>query len=411
MAGPTTVSALIHAATMVKAGVYLVARSYPLFVQNAEVMLLVAVIGGLTAFIAASMALNNMNIKRVLAYSTISQLGYMIMALGAGGYIIATEMGSGNIEGSMGYSAGVFHMMNHAFFKALLFMCAGSVIHAVATEDMRKMGGLSTKMKITSTTMLIGCMSIAGFPLLSGFWSKDLILEAMMGPSGAVFTLLFTLAMVTAFMTAFYMFRLWFMTFKGKPGEATETCHGESPKSMTVPLIILSAFAALSGYLMFIGLSGMISFSWINGAFVIGGEYGYQGMGLLEKILTSVWTYVSIAVAMLGIALAYLMYVTKDINPSRFGDGMLSRLLTARYHFPRLYDEIALKGGLEVAKGVDYLDKNMIDGTVNGITNAVVGSSESVRKIHTGHVKDYAALMAIGVVALFVIMFLISGGI
>ena len=416
MAGPTTVSALIHAATMVKAGVYLVARSYPLFVQSADVMLFVAVIGGVTAFIAATMALNNMNIKRVLAYSTISQLGYMIMALGVGGYIIATEMalGHADIDGSMGYTAGVFHMMNHAFFKALLFMCAGSVIHAVGTEDMRKMGGLSNKMKITSLTMLIGCLSIAGFPFFSGFWSKDLILESLMEPSANIFTFLFVLALITAFMTAFYMFRLWFMTFKSRPGEEPH-CHGESPKSMTVPLVILSAFAVMSGFLIFFGLSDMMSFSVVSGKFVFGG-HGHGGMELLEEIMTNVWTYVSIAVSLAGIALAYLIYAQKSIDVSRFnGDGKsgLYRLLNARYYFPQLYDNIAIKGGLGIAKGVDYLDKNLIDGTVNGITNMVVGASEPMRKIHTGHVRDYAALMVAGVIILFAVIYLMvsTGGI
>lgn len=187
MAGPTTVSSLIHAATMVKAGVYLVARAYPLFVQSRDVMLFVGMIGGITAFIAATMALNNMNIKKVLAYSTISQLGYMILALGAGGYLIAIGIDLGGdsgavyiAAGSAGFIAGCFHMVNHAFFKALLFMCSGSVIHAVGTEDMRDMGGIGKHMKITSVTMLLGSLSIAGFPLFSGFWSKDLVLEIAM---------------------------------------------------------------------------------------------------------------------------------------------------------------------------------------------------------------------------------------
>ena len=163
MAGPTTVSSLIHAATMVKAGVYLVARGYPLFIQDPEVMLFVGIIGGVTAIFAASMALNNMNIKKVLAFSTVSQLGYMILALGAGGYLIALGMQNGSEElivaGVAGYTAGCFHMMNHAFFKALLFMCSGSVIHATGTEDMRQMGGLYKHMKITSITMLLGSLS------------------------------------------------------------------------------------------------------------------------------------------------------------------------------------------------------------------------------------------------------------
>ena len=227
MEGPTTVSALIHAATMVKAGVYLVARSFPLMVQTPDVLLVVAVIGGFTALFAATMALNNPNIKRVLAYSTISQLGYMFLALGAGGYMIATANFSEAAAemGNAGYMAGMFHLMNHAFFKALLFLSAGAVIHAVHTEDMRLMGGLSKKLKITSFVMLIGALSIAGIPPLSGFWSKDEVLAAVYN-AGSVniwFYLLYVMGIVTAFLTAFYMFRLWFMTFKGegKGGNAT----------------------------------------------------------------------------------------------------------------------------------------------------------------------------------------------
>ena len=423
MAGPTTVSALIHAATMVKAGVYLTARSFPLFVQSADAMLLVAVIGGVTAFIAASMALNSVQIKRVLAYSTVSQLGYMIMALGAGGYMIAM----GDYEaGSGGYTAGVFHMMNHAFFKALLFMCAGSVIHAVGTEDMRRMGGLSRKMRITSWTMLIGSMSIAGFPFLSGFWSKDMILETMLEPSvlglpaADIFTALFVLAVITAFMTAFYMFRMWFMTFRGMPKDKTVHCHGESPTSMVAPLIILSAFAALSGFFILLGLSGYITFNVEEPTpgvieYIVGG-HGHSAEHILNAIFTSIWTYVSVAPALFGILLAWLMYSRKKINPSRLNAGGRSRLyraLSARYFFPQLYDQIALKLGYGVAKGVDYIDRNLVDGTVNELANSITGSAQSLRKVQTGYVRDYAAFMIIGLITLFLALYLgkVLGGI
>jgi NADH-quinone oxidoreductase subunit L len=426
MAGPTTVSALIHAATMVKAGVYLIARSYPLFIQNADVMLLVAIIGAVTAFIAATMALNNMNIKRVLAYSTISQLGYMVMALGAGGYLIAMEMQHGvptaGILATVGFTAGVFHMMNHAFFKALLFMGAGSVIHATGTEDMRKMGGLSKKMRKTSWTMLIGCLSIAGFPLFSGFWSKDMILEATMEPSiaglaaGDIFLFLFALAAITAFLTAFYMFRMWFMTFHGKPKDESIHCHGESPKSMTIPLIILSIFALGSGFLIFFGLGDIITFNVSgSGAYYFGGD-GHTPAHIFDAIVTNIWTYVTMGLALIGILLAYLMYARSLINPARFnanGRSRVYRFLNARYFFPELYDQIALKLGFGVAKGIDYLDKNLIDGTVNGISNAVVGGSGALRKIQTGHVRDYVSLIALGVIAIMAILALLvfSGGI
>lgn len=417
MAGPTTVSALIHAATMVKAGVYLVARSYPLFIQSADVMLFVAVIGAVTALIAATMALNNMNIKRVLAYSTISQLGYMIMALGAGGYLFASTGDAG-----MGYTSGIMHMMNHAFFKALLFLCAGSVIHAVGTENMRQMGGLRKKMPITSMTMLIGSLSIAGFPLLSGFWSKDLILESVYAcfsegtPADYLFLALFVIGIVVAFMTAFYMFRMWYMTFGGKQGHAAEHAH-ESPKSMTVPLILLSVFAIFSGYLIFLGFNEHVTFNLIGNTYVVGG-FGHSAEHILEDIVKNIWTYVSIVAALAGIFVAYLMYSRRPAVDAKSGmdneHGFMYNLLNARYGFPKLYDGIAMVGGYGVAKGVDYVDKQLIDGTVNGISNALVNGSESMRLAQTGYVRNYAGFVALGVIALIVVFaavfYFIGGG-
>ncbi len=425
MAGPTTVSALIHAATMVKAGVYLTARSFPIFIQNADVMLFVAIIGGVTAIFAASMALNNMNIKKVLAYSTISQLGYMILALGAGGYLMSIGYSTGNDAlvalGVAGYAAGVFHMLNHAFFKALLFLCSGSVIHACGTEDMRLMGGLGKKMRITSITMLLGSLSIAGFPLFSGFWSKDMVLEAAFGPfsnglgAGSWFCLLFTLGLITAFMTAFYMFRMWFMTFSGEPRENAQHCHGESPKSMTMPLVVLSIFAVLSGFLIVFGLGDVIAES-LTASGLTGIEI-HSGMGIAKEIFTNVWTYVSIILALTGIGIAYLMYSKKSINPGKFnknGEMWFYKLLTKRYYFPEIYNQVSWKLGFGIARGVDYFDRNVIDGAVNGLSNAVVGSADTVSKAETGYVRDYAAFVAVGVivlVAILAISFIVMGGI
>jgi NADH-quinone oxidoreductase subunit L len=416
MAGPTTVSALIHAATMVKAGVYLVARSYPLFVQSADVMLLVGLIGGITAILAASMALNNMNIKKVLAYSTISQLGYMIMALGAGGYMMAIGMKEGNTAliaaGAAGYTAGVFHMFNHAFFKALLFLGSGSVIHSCGTEDMREMGGLGKKMKWTSITMLIGSMSIAGFPFFSGFWSKDLVLESVMkasefGPEGYIFMIIWILGVVTAFMTAFYMFRMWYMTFAGPEGHATEHSHGESPSTMTVPLMLLSIFAFGSGFLILFGLDGIITISpdSITGAFIVGMHEGHGAVHYIEELFTNPYTYLTIVLALLGIYIAYLMYSKFSVNPGRFnreGESRLYKALEKRWWFPQLYDWISWKFGYGIAKGVDYFDRNVIDGTVNGLSGSVVGSGESAKYVQTGNVGNYASIVMIGVAAVFV---------
>lgn len=425
MAGPTTVSSLIHAATMVKAGVYLVARAYPLFIQDADVMLFVGIIGGVTAFIAATMALNNMNIKKVLAFSTISQLGYMILALGAGGYLVALGMDMGGTEGSAliaagvaGFTAGCFHMMNHAFFKALLFMCSGSVIHSCGTEDMRQMGGLFKHMKITAVTMLLGSLSIAGFPFFSGFWSKDLVLEIAMeaGSDGTVwFTVLWILAVITAFMTAFYMFRMWFMTFMGEEGHATQHCHGESPKTMTVPLVILSVFAVLSGFLIMFGLDGMVSFTVADTGFIVGGGHS-EGFEYFAELFTNPYTYLTIVLALLGIYIAYLMYAKKTINPGRFnknGESALYKALANRWYFPRFYDWVSWKFGYGVAKGVNYVDRQVIDGTVNGLSSAVVGGGDALSKMQTGNVHDYTAVVLLGVSvlsALFVVIAMILGG-
>ena len=421
MAGPTTVSALIHAATMVKAGVYLTARSFPLFVYNTymgeEVLLFIAFIGGFTAIFAASQALNNMNIKKVLAYSTLSQLGYMILALGAGGYLICVGLKENNADiialGVAGYAAGVFHMLNHAFFKGLLFLCSGSVIHGTGTEDMRLMGGLLKKMPITAITMLLGSLSIAGFPLFSGFWSKDMVLEAAFAPYhdglgfGSWFCVLFVLGMITAFMTAFYMFRMWFMTFVGQPRENAQHCHGESSKSMTIPLMILSVFAVGSGLLILFGLGDVINES-LEASHIYGEMH--SGKEIAETIMKNMWTYVSIGLALGGILIAFLMYSGKRvINPGIFnrnGESFLYKLLANRFYFPQLYDQISWKLGYGVARGVDYFDRNVVDGTVNGLSNVVVGSGDTVSKMQTGYVRDYAAVVVVGAIVLVAILFL-----
>ncbi len=419
MEGPTTVSALIHAATMVKAGVYLTARSLPLFVQSTDVTLFVAVIGGFTAFYAATMALNNMNIKRVLAYSTLSQLGYMVLALGAAGYMMAASLAAGDVEvdHAMGYTAGTFHMMNHAFFKALLFLGAGSVIHAVGTEDMRQMGGLRKRMSITSITMLIATLAIAGIPLFSGFWSKDLILESVLhvaegghGAASAVFLILFVLALVTAFMTAFYMFRLWYMTFGGEEGEASKHCHGESPRSMTYPLVILSGFAALSGFLILFGFADALTFNFVDGAFVVGG-HGLSMIEVLEDIFLNPFAYVSIALAVLGFYIAYRMYEVRDIEPGRYnqyGESSLYKLLQKRYYFPEFYNALALKLAYPAAMAVEQVDRKAVDGTVDGIANSITGGSQMLRRIQTGFVQTYAAFVVGGVLLVIVLIYLIG---
>jgi proton-translocating NADH-quinone oxidoreductase chain L len=407
MEGPTTVSALIHAATMVKAGVYLVARSYPVMVETPDTMLIVAIIGGITALMAATMALNNHNIKRVLAYSTISQLGYMFLALGTGGYLFAMTQNA-----NYGYTAGLFHLMNHAFFKALLFLSAGAVIHAVHTEDMRLMGGLSKKLKITSMVMLFGCLSIAGFPLLSGFFSKDEILAVVYegGAENPLFYILYIMGILTAFMTAFYMFRLWYMTFKGEPRDhhAYEHAH-EAPWVMLGPLVILGFLALASGLIaIFLGFENII----------VPPIEGFE----LETILpidtivetfTHWLTYVSIAAGLGGIYVAYLFYGKRSINPDIFTATPARRkvydLLLARYGFTAGYDWIGLKVVYGVSKVVDWFDRKAIEGIVNGIATVSFRLGNFARKGQTGFVQSYAALIVVGVSVIVILLFLFGG--
>ncbi|MCK9905316.1 NADH-quinone oxidoreductase subunit L, partial [Frankia sp. Cpl3] len=292
MEGPTPVSALIHAATMVAAGVYLVAATYPLFIASETALNVVTYVGGFTAIFAASIGLTQRDIKRVLAYSTVSQLGYMMLALG--------------VAGAAGYVGGTFHLMTHAFFKALLFLAAGSVIHAVHTQDVFEMGGLWKKMPVTGMVFLIGCLAIAGVPPFAGFWSKEEIL-------GAVYSAhrydLFWIGIIAAFFTAFYMFRLFFLTFVGKPrGEGHHEAH-ESPKVMTVPLMLLAALAVVAGLIN-------TPFAPVLGEWLLDGQVGEAIKTVFpEEGHAGAWVQIiAILVSLAGIFLAYLMYAKKSIS-------------------------------------------------------------------------------------------------
>jgi NADH-quinone oxidoreductase subunit L len=424
MEGPTTVSALIHAATMVKAGVFLTARAFPLLLESPEAMLFVAIIGGFTAFFAATMALTAFDIKRVLAFSTISQLGYMILALGAGGMLYL------HFGDTAGYSAALFHLTNHAFFKALLFLAAGSVIHAVHTNDMRLMGGLRKKLKITSLTMLIASISIAGIPPFSGFWSKDELLAGVFeaGEINTIFTLLWVLGILTAFMTAFYMFRLWFMTFGGEPRSKEAKKAHESPKVMTVPLMILAFFALASGMFIFY-TQGFENVVFVEHAHAV------LPMDILVHTFTSPLTYISILVAVGGIGLAYLVYQRRTITATKFTSTRATKgihnMLSRRYWFPEGYNYIGgkiyygfakaidwfdrkvidgfvngvAKAGLAVGKGHDKFDRKVVDGVVNGISSSAIGSGKKLRRGQRGYVQDYAAVIIIGIC---IVIFLIE---
>ena len=373
MEGPTAVSALIHAATMVAAGVYLVARTYALFILHPLCLEIVALIGGISALLAASIATVNNDIKRVLAYSTISQLGLMMLGLGVGGY-----------------AAGTFHLMTHAFFKALLFLCAGSVIHSVHTQDIQKMGGLLSKMKVTGATFIIGTLAIAGVPPLSGFWSKDEILTAAWHNGSPV---LFWLAVATSFLTAFYMARLIFLVLFGKP--RSEMHPHESPKTMTVPLIILAVFAVFAG---FIGSPLM------HHAFQ---EFINEGHGG-EVVASGFVIGLSIAVSLAGIGLAYLFYVLNNkIVPSgiRAQFAWLHQLLLNKYYIDEIYDAVFVRPCMRFCDFLFKFDAVVVDGLVNGAGAAVRAVSQVLRWVQTGLVQNYLLVQVLGVI-LFVLTLL-----
>ena len=376
MEGPTPVSALIHAATMVAAGVFLVARTFPLFAHSVEAVTTVAIIGGFTAIFAASMGLVMNDIKRVLAYSTISQLGYMMLGLGTGGIAI-----------------GIFHLFNHAFFKALLFLGAGSVNHATGTFDMRLMGGLRKVMPWTYGTFVIASLSIAGIWPLAGFWSKDEILASSLSSQ----PILFVLALITVFMTAFYMFRVVFMTFGGEYRGGSPEAHGhphESPPVMVMPMVILAVLAVVSGFWNVTGQFGVFMGHGETHSFV----EGFFG------ILTHSLPWVSLMMAGLGILLAYAIYSAKWLSAERVGSWFkpLYTLFYRKYWFDELYEGILVRkvliNGFFV--GLQQFDTHGVDGTVNGIADGTIAGGRAIRRAQTGQLQLYGLVIGIGLLAI-----------
>jgi NADH-quinone oxidoreductase subunit L len=366
MEGPTPVSALIHAATMVAAGVYLVARLNPLYQASPTALETVAVIGGFTAIFAASIGLVQNDIKRVLAYSTVSQLGYMMLALG-----------------SAGYAAGVFHLTTHAFFKALLFLAAGSVIHAVGTQDIHAMGGLWKRMRVTAWTFLIGALALSGIFPLSGFFSKDAILLAAY-QSGH--TVLFWLGVIAAFFTAFYMFRLFFLCFGGVPKSGHEA-H-ESPAVMTVPLIVLALAAIAVGWLNTPWYHGFTRF--------LGTEAGEHGAGWIM--------FVSLSVSLAGILLAWLIYsrqvISRDWLSRRFYG--LYALLFNKYYMDEFYHYIIVLPIRGLGRLLLGIDRYVIGGLV-GLVAWLIGAVGRVAStIQNGQVQRYGLVTLLGLVILIV---------
>ncbi len=408
MEGPTPVSALIHAATMVAAGVFLVARTLPLFANSGEAMMTVAIIGAVTAIFAASIGLVMTDIKRVIAYSTISQLGYMMLGLGAAGLALREE-GHFTLELAKAAAAiGIFHLFNHAFFKALLFLGAGSVNHATGTFDMRLMGGLRKVMPWTYTTFVIAALSLAGIWPFAGFWSKDEILATALGTQ----PVLFALALITVFMTAFYIFRVIFLTFGGAYRGASPDAHAghgehggthlhESSPVMVIPLVILAIFAIASGWLNVTG-----GFSRFMGE---GGETQGFMRGLLG-ILAHPLPLIALAVAILGILLAYAIYSARWLPAEQIGSRFkpLYILFSRKYWFDELYENVIVKklllNGLFAA--FQKFDSGGVDGAVNGIGNGVMAGGRAIRRAQTGQLQLYGLFIGIGIVAIVLCLYI-----
>jgi NADH-quinone oxidoreductase subunit L len=362
MEGPTPISALIHAATMVAAGVYLVARTYDIFLAAPVSLEVVAYVGGFTALFAATIAVAQNDIKRILAYSTVSQLGYMMLALG---------MGS-----KLAMSAGIFHLFTHAFFKALLFLGAGSVIHAMHKQDIQDMGGLFGKMKITAVTFAIGALALSGLFPFSGFWSKDAILAETLHHGH---TLLFAVGLLAAFFTAFYMTRLYVLVFLGKSRSQDNAHAHESPFVMTLPLVVLSVFAVTAG---FVNMPGE---PWLAG--------WLHGEALTEH---ANWLVIiaSNAAALIGIALGYAMYSSGPRKQERAAG--LYKALRHKYYIDELYQAVLVTPYRALGELLRLFDAFVVDGLVKLATAATVGIGRLGLRLQNGQMQTYGLLMLLG---------------
>lgn len=388
MEGPTPVSALIHAATMVTAGVFLVARCSPIFEYSEIALAMVTIIGAVTAIFAATIALTQNDIKKIIAYSTCSQLGYMFFACGVGAY-----------------SAAIFHLATHAFFKALLFLGAGSVIHAMHHEqDIRKMGGIYKKVPITYAMMWIGSLALAGFPPFAGFYSKDVILEAAFMSHSSYSTFAYAMGIAAAFLTAFYSWRLLFLTFHGKTRADKKTfdhAH-ESPKQMLIPLFVLaigSVFAGLVGAKIFHMVSAHGNF-FANAIFTLP-----QKANLLEEVHHSpLLVKISpLIVGIVAIALAYLFYIKRTDLPAKLADLLkpFYKLSFNKWYFDEIYEIALVK---QVKRLGDFLwrffDIKIVDGIPNSLTNLCKIGSVKISKLQTGYIYNYSLLMVLGLVVI-----------
>jgi NADH-quinone oxidoreductase subunit L len=431
MEGPTPVSALIHAATMVAAGVFLVARTFPLFAASHEALMMVATIGAFTAIFAASMGLVANDIKRVLAYSTISQLGYMMLALGAGGLFLARHNGGSEEAYKVAIIIGIFHLFNHAFFKALLFLGAGSVSHSTNTFDMQQMGGLRKYMPWTFVLFVIASLSLAGIWPLAGFWSKDEIIDQSWHALSGGELVLFFLAMITVFMTAFYMFRAVFLTFGGEyrgtaaqnadshgsaghgtdshsatshTGQHSQSGHGlalhESPWMMLGPMLLLGVLAICSG--------------WFNatGRFneYLGEGHGYGWVHGLFGVFKHPLPWISLVAAFSGIFLAYAIYSARWLSAEKIGQTLrpFYVVLSRKYWMDELYErglvvKVLLNGLFRL---IELFDTYIVDGIVNGVARITGAFSRLVRRAQTGDLQSYGIAMGLGILVITIVLYL-----
>jgi NADH-quinone oxidoreductase subunit L len=385
MEGPTPVSALIHAATMVAAGVYLVARTYDIFIQSPTAMLVVAYIGGFTALMAATMALVKKDIKRVIAYSTVSQLGYMMLGLGLGSY-----------------TAGIFHLYNHAFFKALLFLCAGSIIYAMDSYNLFEMGGLRRKMPITFWAMVIAGISLAGIFPFAGFWSKDAIVASAYEEH---YYLLFGMALLTVFLTAFYIFRAIFLAFTGEPRTEPAREATESPGIMTGPMVILAFFAIVSGWVGIPEGFGLPIRDYFS-EFVHPSEFATSTLGLEAHAFSFALGGISVAVGLLGIGLAYALYVARP----EWAAALTARLswlhtfLDKGWYFDALYGATVVRFAMWLGRATRGFDRNVIGGLVGGLGRGTLGTGGLLQRLQSGGVQSYALFILLSVLIIGVIV-------
>ena len=393
MEGPTPVSALIHAATMVTAGVFMVARCSPLFEYSDTALAVVTVVGATTCIFAATIAITQNDIKRVIAYSTCSQLGYMFFACGVSAY-----------------QAGIFHLTTHAFFKALLFLGAGSVIHAMSDEqDMRKMGGIWRAIPLTYALMWVGSLALGGIPFFSGFFSKDIILESAFADHSAIGTFAFVMGIAAAFLTAFYSWRLLVMTFHGPPhaDERVMAHVHESPPVMTIPLIFLAIGAIFSGYLLLVMVDSHATF-WGDSIVVL---HAHDVLEAAHHVPFWVKALPTI-VAVIGIILAYLLYMGAPELPGRIADRARPAylFLLNKWYFDELYDLAFVRLAKFIGRGLwKSGDGALIDGIgPDGIASAVLALARRATRIQSGYLYHYAFAMLVGVAA-FVTWYLVAG--